>query len=202
VTNETAQDEAKLAEPRLKARYREQVVPQLMERFGYRSGLAVPRLEKIVLNMGVGQAAQDAKYLDEAKEALRVISGQQPVVTLARKSVAGFHVRQGQPIGCKVTLRRRRMYEFLDRVISIVIPRIRDFHGLSVDSFDGTGNYTVGIEEHFVFPEADVDQFEHSMGLDVTICTTAGTDQEAFELLSRLGMPFRVRAERLTEENL
>ena len=179
------------AEPRLRLIYRQHVVPALMERFGYGNRLAAPRLIKITLNCGVGQATEDRKYLEEAVQALRVVSGQQPVTTRARKSVAGFHLREGVPIGCKVTLRRRRMYEFLDRLTSVVLPRIRDFHGLSPDSLDGTGNFSIGIREHFVFPEVNVDDFERTIGMDVSVCTSARTDEEALALLRLLGMPFR-----------
>jgi len=188
---EQVQQRTTALEPRLKLAYEQQVVPVLMERFGYRNRLAVPRLEKIVLNCGVGKATEDRKYLDEAMQVLRVVSGQQPVLTRARMSVAGFHLRAGVPIGCKVTLRGRRMYEFLDRFISIVLPRIRDFHGLSPDSLDGTGNFSVGVREQFTFPEVNAADFERSVGMDVTICTSANTNREALELLRLLGMPFR-----------
>lgn len=177
--------------PRLETLYCERVVPELMARFGLKNPLAAPRIEKIVVSMGVGRAVQDRKYLEEAQNVLRAISGQQPVPTLARKSVAGFHLRKGAPIGCKVTLRRQRMYEFLDRLISVTVPRIRDFQGLDPDSFDGTGNYNMGIEEHGVFAEADLVEFDNNYGLNVTICTSTNADQEAFELLRLLGMPFR-----------
>jgi large subunit ribosomal protein L5 len=151
----------------------------------------VPALEKIVLNIGVGEALEDAGALQDASETLRTVTGQQPVVTRARRSVAGFHLRQGNPIGCKVTLRRARMYEFLDRLISVVLPRVRDFRGLSPNSFDGTGNYSLGISEAAVFPELDLDSLNHVFGMDVTIVTSADTDQEGYELLSMLGMPIR-----------
>jgi len=183
--------ETTVVEPRLKTRFRQQVVPELMNRLGLRHPLAVPRLSKVVLSIGVGQAKQDAKLLEEAQQVLSAISGQKPIVTRARKSVAGFLLRKGVPIGCKVTLRGARMYEFLDRLISIVLPRIRDFHGLPTDSFDGRGNYTLGITEHIVFPEPDPDAAAHLYGLNVTLCTTAKTDAQARELLSLLGMPFR-----------
>ncbi len=177
--------------PRLKVYYQEEVVPRLMERFGLKNRLAVPRLEKIVLNIGAGEGADDAGVLQDAVETLRCISGQQPVITRARRSVAGFHLRKGMPIGCKVTLRRDRMYEFIDRLISVAIPRVRDFRGLSPDAFDGTGNYSLGVGEPGVFPEVDLDSLKNVFGLDVTVVTTADTDQEGYELLSLLGMPFR-----------
>ncbi len=175
----------------MRSYYREEVVSELMERFGWENQMAVPALEKIVLNMGVGEALEDGSALQDAMETLRTVSGQQPVVTRARRSVAGFHLRQGNAIGCKVTLRRDRMYEFLDRLISVVLPRVRDFRGLSPNSFDGTGNYSLGIDEAAVFPELDLDSLSHVFGMDVTMVTTADTDQEGYELLSMLGMPFR-----------
>jgi large subunit ribosomal protein L5 len=181
----------KLAQPRLLARYRQEVVPELMNRLGLVNTLAVPRLSKVVLNIGIGRAKGDEKVLKEVQYVLSAVSGQKPVVTKARKSIAGFAVRAGAPIGCMVTLRRHRMYEFVDRLISIVLPRIRDFRGLSADSFDGHGNYTLGISEHFVFPEVDPDAVEHVYGMDITICTTAQSDPGALALLSLLGMPFR-----------
>jgi large subunit ribosomal protein L5 len=190
-TEEEAQEELEVPEPRLKSFYREEVVPQLMERFSYGNRHAVPGLQKIVLNMGVGEATEDSSLIGEAKKVLRVISGQEPVTTIARKNVAGFHLRGGTPIGTKVTLRRGRMYEFLDRLISVVMPRIRDFRGLSPKSFDGTGNYSMGINEHFVFPEVDADEFEKALGLDITICTSAESDEECHEFLRLMGMPFR-----------
>ncbi len=169
----------------------QEVVPRLMERFGLDNPLAVPRLEKIVLNMGVGEAVSDQTAMADAVQTLRAISGQQPVVTLARQSVAGFHLRQGMAVGCKVTIRGTRMYEFLDRLMSIALPRVRDFRGLSPDAFDGTGNYSLGVEEVAVFPELDLDKLKRIYGMDVTIVTTASVDQEALELLTLLGMPFR-----------
>lgn len=191
-TKEKAQEQqVEAPEPRLKTYYRDTVVPQLMESSGYKNRLAVPRLEKIVLNMGMGRATEDRSLIDEAQKVLSTVSGQEPVVTLARKNVAGFHLRGGMAIGAKVTLRRSRMYEFLDRLISVVMPRIRDFRGLSPNSLDGTGNYSLGINEHFVFPEISADDYEEAFGLDVTICTSAGTNREAFELLRLMGMPFR-----------
>jgi large subunit ribosomal protein L5 len=177
--------------PRLKTYYDEQVVPRLMERFQYGNRMAVPRLEKIVLNMGIGEAVGDQAAMADALDTLRFITGQQPIVTRARRSEAGFHVRQGIPLGCKVTLRGRRMFEFLDRLISVVLPRVRDFRGISPNSFDGTGNYSLGMREVVVFPELDLDKLKNIYGLDITLVTSADTDQEGFELLSLLGMPFR-----------
>jgi large subunit ribosomal protein L5 len=177
--------------PRLKTYYEQEAVPQLMERFGLENRLAVPRPVKISLNMGVGEAVEDSGALQDAVDSMRIIAGQQPVITRARRSVAGFNLRQGVPIGCKVTLRRDRMYEFLDRLISVALPRVRDFRGLSPNAFDGSGNYSLGIQEVVVFPEVDIEELDHVFGLDVTIVTTAETDQQAFELLSILGMPFR-----------
>jgi large subunit ribosomal protein L5 len=183
--------EARPDSPRLKQHYEEQVVPRLMERFEYGNRMAAPRLTKVVLNMGIGEAVGDQAAMADAVETLRVISGQQPVVTRARRSVAGFHVREGQPLGCRVTLRGRRMFEFLDRLISVVLPRVRDFRGISPNSFDGTGNFSLGMREVVVFPELDLDKLKNIYGLDITIVTSAHTDQESFELLSLLGMPFR-----------
>ena len=179
------------AQPRAKVRFEQEALPGLMERLGVKNRLAVPRLEKIVLNMGVGRATQDQKLLEDAQLVLASVSGQKPVVTRARKSVAGFQLREGDAVGCKVTLRGRRMYEFFDRLISVVLPRIRDFQGLSPNSFDGHGGYSLGIREHIVFPETDPDAVSGSYGMDVTICTSAKSDPEALELLRLLGMPFR-----------
>jgi large subunit ribosomal protein L5 len=177
--------------PRLRKQYDEQIVPRLMERFQYGNRMAAPQLVKVVLNMGIGEAVGDQTAMADALETLRVITGQQPIVTRARRSVAGFHVREGIPLGCKVTLRGRRMFEFLDRLISVVLPRVRDFRGVSPNSFDGSGNYSLGLREVVVFPELDLDKLKNIYGLDVTIVTSARTDQEGFELLSLLGMPFR-----------
>lgn len=190
--NDTAQtDQTEAYEPRLKTRFNEQAVPRLMERFELKNRMAVPRLNKIVLNIGVGEAVSSANVMEDAVETLRQVAGQQPVVTRAKRSIAGFRLREGMPIGCKVTLRAVRMYEFLDRLISVVLPRVRDFRGLSPDAFDGNGNYTLGIRDCSVFPEMDLDKIKNVFGLDVTIVTTARTDQEGLELLSLLGMPFR-----------
>ena len=178
-------------EARLYVKYREQLAPELMKSLGITNRLAVPRLKAVVLNMGLGIARDDEKVLAKAAEALSVVSGQKPVITRARKSVAGFKLRAGMPVGCKVTLRRGRMYEFVDRLVNIVLPRIRDFRGLSPSSFDGTGNYSLGLQEHTVFPEVDPDRFDTTFGMDITVCTTAVTDAEARELLELCGFPFR-----------
>jgi large subunit ribosomal protein L5 len=178
---------------RLKTLYLEEIRPQLLGRFGYSSVMEAPRLEKITLNMGVGQAKQDSKVLRAAVDQLATIAGQQPSVRRARKSVAAFKLREGMPVGVAVTLRGERGYEFLDRLISIAIPRIRDFRGLSPRSFDGRGNYSLGIREQIIFPEVDYDAVDEVRGLDVTITTTASSDVEAFALLSALGMPFAAR---------
>ncbi|HAI52110.1 MAG: 50S ribosomal protein L5 [Limnochordia bacterium] len=175
----------------MKEKYQTEVVPALMERFGYRNIMEVPRFEKIVLNIGVGEATQDPKALEAAVRDLEAISGQKPVITYAKKSVAAFKLRAGMAIGCKVTLRGDRMYEFLDRLISIALPRIRDFRGVSPASFDGRGNYSLGLREQLVFPEIDYDKIDKVRGLMVTIATTAETDEEAYELLKLMGMPFR-----------
>src|SRR5919197_3416249 len=176
--------------PRLRERYEGEVVERLRRRFGYTSRMQVPTLEKIILNMGVGAAKQSTPILEAATEQLGLIAGQRPSVRRARKSIANFKVREGMPVGVAVTLRGARMWEFLDRLISIAIPRIRDFRGLSARSFDGRGNYSLGIREQLIFPEIDYDSIDEVRGLDVTITTTAGTDEEAFELLLALGFPF------------
>jgi len=176
--------------PRLRERYREEIVPELVERFGYSTPMQAPRLVKITLNMGVGEASNSSSALDPAVEQLGVIAGQKPNIRRAKKSIAAFKIRDGMPIGTAVTLRRARMWEFLDRLITIAIPRIRDFRGLNPRSFDGRGNYSMGIREQLIFPEIDYDSIDEVRGLDVTITTTAPTDEEAFELLLALGMPF------------
>lgn len=180
-----------LATPRLKQKFREEIIPALMKRFNYRSPMQVPRVEKVVINMGVGEAVQNPKVLDGAIEDLTLISGQKPVVTRAKKSIAGFKVREGMPIGCKVTLRGDRMYHFLEKLINIALPRVRDFRGISPKSFDGRGNYSLGLKEQLIFPEIDYDKVDRVRGMDVIIVTTAKTDEEARELLKALGMPFR-----------
>lgn len=176
---------------RLLEQYRQQAVPELMRKFGYTNPMEVPRLEKIVVNMGVGRATENRKRLEDAMRDLAVISGQKPAVARARKSVAGFKVRQGQEIGCKVTLRGKRMYEFLDRLIGLAIPRIRDFRGLSPTSFDGRGNYTVGVGEQVVFPEINIDKVEFVQGMDITLRISGDSDEVSRELLRLLGFPFR-----------
>jgi len=175
---------------RLKDRYNEEILPELMKRFGYSSVMQAPKVEKVVLNMGVGGAKQDSKMLDNAIEQLATIAGQRPNVRRARKSIAQFKVREGMPVGVSVTLRGERAYEFLDRFMSIAVPRIRDFRGLNPRSFDGRGNYSVGVREQIIFPEIDYDAIDQVRGLDVTVVTTAETDGEAFALLELLGMPF------------
>jgi large subunit ribosomal protein L5 len=175
---------------RLKQRYLEEIRPALIERFGYSSPMQAPRIEKITLNMGVGDAKQDSRMLEAATEQLATIAGQKPSVRRARKSIAQFKVREGMPVGLSVTLRRERAYEFLDRLMSIAIPRIRDFRGLNPRSFDGRGNYSMGVREQIIFPEIDYDAIDQVRGLDVTITTSATTDAEAYALLSELGMPF------------
>jgi large subunit ribosomal protein L5 len=176
---------------RLQEYYRDTVVKQLQEQFGYRNIMEVPRLTKITLNMGVGEAVGDRKVIDNAVADMTRIAGQKPVITLARKSVASFKVREGWPIGCKVTLRRERMYEFLDRLINIAIPRVRDFRGLNPRSFDGRGNYNMGVREQIIFPEIEYDKIDTLRGLDITFTTTARTDQEGKALMAAFSFPFR-----------
>jgi large subunit ribosomal protein L5 len=171
--------------------YRDQLCGEIKERFGYKSAMQVPRIQKITINMGVGEAIADKKVLDHAVSDLRSLSGQQPIITHARISVAAFKVREGWPVGCKVTLRRERMYEFLDRLINVAIPRIRDFRGMSGKAFDGRGNYSLGLKEQIVFPEIDYDKIDALRGMDITITTTAKTDAEARALLEAFKFPFR-----------
>ncbi len=175
----------------LKKLYDEEIVPALTKKFNYTSKMEVPKLEKIVLNMGVGDATTDSKYLEAAVKELEVIAGQKPVITKAKKSIAGFKLREGNKIGCKVTLRGERMYIFLEKLIKIALPRVRDFRGISKGSFDGRGNYTLGIKEQLIFPEVDYDQVIKTRGLDIVMVTTAKTNEEALELLSGFGLPFR-----------
>lgn len=175
---------------RLQERYQNEIVPALVEKFNYSSIMEVPRIEKVVINMGVGDAVQNTKALDTAVEELTAIAGQKPVITKAKKSIAGFKLREGMPIGTKVTLRRDRMYDFLDKLVSISLPRVRDFRGVSKRSFDGRGNYTLGVREQLIFPEIDYDKVNRVRGMDIVIVTTAKTDEEARELLIQLGMPF------------
>ena len=176
---------------RLKERYENEIVKSLMTKFNYSSVMQVPAMEKIVINIGVGDAVSNSKLLDEAVEELTLISGQKPVITRAKKSIAGFKLREGMPIGCKVTLRGERMYEFLDKLISISLPRVRDFRGVPKNSFDGRGNYTLGVKEQLIFPEIDYDRVSKIRGMDIVIVTTANTDEEARELLTQFGMPFQ-----------
>jgi large subunit ribosomal protein L5 len=177
--------------PRLKERYRRELVPQLQQELGFGNPMQVPRLEKIVLNTGVGEAARDAKVLDGAVEDLTTITGQRPVITKARKSIASFKLREGMSIGAKVTLRGDRMWEFLDRLLATALPRIRDFRGLDPSAFDGRGNFTLGITEQLVFPEIDYDKVQAVRGMDITVVTTAASDEEGLALLRALGFPFR-----------
>ncbi|RUM87848.1 MAG: 50S ribosomal protein L5 [Thermodesulfatator sp.] len=172
-------------------KYQKEAVPRLIEEFGYKNKMQVPKLDKVVLNMGLGEAIQNPKILDTATEELAQIAGQRPVITRARKSIAAFKLRAGMPIGCMVTLRGKRMYDFLTKLINIAIPRIRDFRGISPKAFDGRGNYSLGIREHIIFPEIDYDKIDKIKGLNVSIVTTAESDKEAFVLLEAIGMPFR-----------
>lgn len=176
---------------RLKDYYYNEIVPNLKKKFGYKNEMQVPKLEKIVVNMGVGEAKENAKILEAAAKDLETITGQKPVITKAKKSIANFKLRQGMSIGCKVTLRGEKMYEFADRLINLALPRVRDFRGVSPDSFDGRGNYALGIKEQLIFPEIDYDKVDKVRGMDIVFVTTAKTDEEARELLSGFGMPFR-----------
>jgi large subunit ribosomal protein L5 len=176
---------------RLRKQFDEVIRAQLIEKFGYKNAMQVPRIDKIVLNMGVGDAVNDRKKVDLAAADLAMIAGQKAVITHARKSIATYKLREGQPIGCKVTLRRTRMYEFIDRLINVALPRVRDFRGLNPKSFDGRGNYTMGIKEHIIFPEIDYDKSESTLGMDIVVCTTARNDEEARALLAAFNFPFR-----------
>jgi len=176
--------------PRLKSRYDEVVAKAITERFGYKNAMEVPKIEKITINMGVGEGSQDKKKVQTAADEMALISGQKPVITKAKKSIAQFKLREGMPIGCKVTLRRERMYEFLDRLITVAMPRIRDFRGLNPKSFDGRGNYAMGLKEQIIFPEISYDQIDKVRGMDIIVTTTAKTDDEARELLRLFGFPF------------
>ena len=176
---------------RLKERYNKEIVPALMTKFSYSSVMQAPKIDKIVINMGVGDGNQNSKLIDAAVEDLKAITGLKPVVTKAKKSIAGFKLREGQPIGCKVTLRGERMYDFLDKLIAIALPRVRDFRGVSPKAFDGRGNYTIGIKEQLIFPEVVYDKVVKVRGMDIVIVTTANTNEEAFELLKNIGIPFR-----------
>ena len=177
--------------PRLRTQYEDSIKADLMKQFGYKNVMQLPKLEKIVLNMGVGEAVNDTKKVKAAAADLELIAGQKPVVTHARKSIAGFKVRENMPLGVKVTLRKQRMYEFLDRLVNIALPRVRDFRGLNPNSFDGRGNYALGIKEHIIFPEISYDQIEQVWGMDIVVCTTAKTDDEARALLRAFNFPFR-----------
>ena len=179
--------------PRLKEKYKNEIVSKLKSELEIANINDVPRLEKIVVNMGVGAAASDHKLIDAAMNDMRIITGQQPCITRAKKSIAGFHVREGQAIGCKVTLRGDRMWEFLDRLLAAALPRVRDFRGISPTSFDGRGNYTLGITEQLIFPEIEYDKVDRTRGMDITFVTTAGNNENAFALLSALGFPFKDR---------
>jgi len=177
--------------PRLKEKYTKEIVPALMSKMGYKNIMQVPKLDKIIVNMGVGEATQNSKLIDAAVNDLRDITGQQPIIAKAKKSEAGFKLRQGMPIGAKVTLREERMYEFLDRLVSISLPRVRDFEGVSDKAFDGRGNYSIGIREQMVFPEIDYDKVEKTFGMSITIVSSAQTDEEGKALLTEFGMPFK-----------
>lgn len=182
---------SKAYEPRLKTKYREQIRQTLQEQFNYSNPMMIPKLDKVVINMGVGEAVADFKKIKSALAELEKIAGQKPVATKARKSIAGFKVREGMLIGCKVTLRRDRMYEFLDRLTNIALPRVKDFRGLNGKSFDGRGNYAMGLKEHIVFPEINYDEVDDIRGMDIIVCTTAATNEEAKALLAECGFPFR-----------
>ena len=176
---------------RLKEKYIKEVTPSLVEKFNYSSVMQTPKVDKIVINMGVGDAVSNAKNLDKAVEELALITGQKPLITKAKKSIAGFRLREGMPIGAKVTLRGERMYEFLDKLVTVSLPRVRDFHGVSKKAFDGRGNYTLGIKEQLIFPEIDFDKVNKLRGMDIVFVTTAKSDEEGRELLAQLGMPFK-----------
>jgi large subunit ribosomal protein L5 len=176
---------------RLQEKYRKEITPSLMEKFNYSSIMETPKISKIVINIGAGDAVQNPKVLDNAVSELTQITGQKPVVTKAKKSIATYKLREGMPIGCKVTLRGQRMYDFFDKLISLALPRVRDFRGINPKGFDGRGNYTLGVKEQLIFPEIDYDKVGKIRGMDIVIVTSANTDQEAFELLSQFGMPFR-----------
>ena len=176
---------------RLKDKYYNEIVPALMQEFGYKNVMAVPKVQKVVLNMGLGEAIQNIRVLDSGVEELTMIAGQKAVVTKAKRSIAGFKLRQGMPIGCMVTLRKDRMYDFLDKLFNIALPRVRDFRGISPKVFDGRGNCTIGIKEHIIFPEVDYEKVDKIKGINVSIVTTAKTDEEGFYLLKAMGMPFR-----------
>jgi large subunit ribosomal protein L5 len=188
----TTQPAGRPAAPRLLERYRREIAPSLAKEFGYRNLMAVPRLEKIVVNMGCGEASHEAKVLEQAQRDLARITGQRPAMTRSRKAISNFRIKEGDPVGCRVTLRRRRMYEFLDRLVSAALPRIRDFRGLSPKGFDRGGNYSFGIVEQAIFPEVELDRVQFTLGMDVTVVTTAPDAPQAMSLLKAFGMPFRV----------
>ena len=179
--------------PRLFERYKNEIIPELAKKFGYKNNMAAPRIEKIVINMGVGAASQDIKILEEAQRDLATITGQRPVVTRSKKSIANFKIRKGVPVGCKVTLRGARMYEFLDRLLNVALPRIRDFRGVNPDAFDQHGNYALGISEQTIFPEIDIDKVSRTYGMDIIFTIKTRSKEESFELLKMLGMPFSKR---------
>jgi large subunit ribosomal protein L5 len=183
--------EATRKSPRMQELYNKTIQPKLIEHFGYKNVMQAPRIKKVVINMGLGDAVANPKILDSAVTELAAIAGQKPVITRAKKSIAGFKLREGMPIGCRVTLRRERMWEFLDRLITLSLPRVRDFRGVSGKAFDGAGNYTLGLKEQIVFPEINFDKVDKIKGMNITVVTSAGTNEEAKELLSQLGMPFR-----------
>ena len=190
-TKTAGKDKGAAAASRLQTHYQQDVVKKLVTQFGYKSVMQVPRIEKITLNMGVGEAVADKKIMENAVGDMQKIAGQKPIVTLSKKSIAGFKIRDGYPVGCKVTLRQDRMYEFLDRLITVAIPRIRDFRGISGKSFDGRGNYNMGVKEQIIFPEIEYDKVDALRGMNITITTTAKTDEEARALLSAFSFPFR-----------
>lgn len=177
--------------PSIKTVYNEEVSPTLQEKFGYQNPMQIPKLEKIVLNMGLGEAIQNIKILDSAAEELKVIAGQKPVITRAKKSIAAFKLREGMPIGCCVTLRKKRMYDFFNKLVNVALPRVRDFRGISAKAMDGRGNYSLGIKEHIIFPEIEYDKIDKIKGMNITIVTTAKSDEEGRELLRLMGMPFK-----------
>ena len=179
---------------RLKDQYMNEIVDAMMKKFGYKNRMQVPKLDKIVINMGIGEAKENAKILEAAMSDMELISGQKPIKTISKKSVANFKIREGMPIGCKVTLRGEKMYEFLDRLVNLALPRVRDFRGISADAFDGRGNYSLGIKEQIIFPEIDYDKIEKLRGMNIAITTTAKTDEEARELLRLMGAPFVTNA--------
>ena len=176
---------------RLRERFENEIKKSMMEKFNYTSVMQVPKVDKIVINMGLGEAVSNSKIIDEAVAELALITGQKPIVTRAKKSIAGFRLREGMPIGCKVTLRGARMYDFLDKLVSVALPRVRDFRGISANAFDGRGNYTLGVKEQLIFPEIEYDKISKVRGMDIVIVTTANTDEESRELLKELGMPFQ-----------